>query len=75
MQTNELKAVLGGSSNIHCTKDYMYIKDDNFTNSKKNDYETIKLNLNNNRISYATNKEISEYSEFCLLYTSDAADE
>ena len=64
MQTNELKAVLGGSSNIHCTKDYMYIKDDNFTNSKKNDYETIKLNLNNNRISYATNKEISEYSEF-----------
>lgn len=67
-QSKDLKAVLGGSANIHCTKSYMYIneyiEDEDFSKSENGVAVTMKLNLNNNKISYATKKEVSKYSNF-----------
>ena len=69
-QTGELskksKAVLGGSANIHCTKDYMYINEyidgERYGDPKRNVAIAMKLNLKNSKFTYASEDEVNQYS-------------
>jgi hypothetical protein len=61
-QLNEPKAILGGSAKIYCTKEYMYISEYfEEESSVKNNNDVMKLNLQNNKITYATEQEINKY--------------
>lgn len=69
-QASDLKAVLGGSAKIHCTKKYMYINEyingENVGVPERKVTTAMKLNLYNGKISYATEKEVKKYSNYII---------
>ena len=69
-QSANLKAVLGGSENIYFTKDCMYsgeyIEEEDNSKFISGNTSAIKINLKNNKISYATKKEADKYLNFSV---------
>lgn len=65
-QTEKLKAVLGGSAKIHCTKDYMYINEyiegERYGEPERDVAVAMKLNLKKGKFTYASEEEIKQYS-------------
>lgn len=65
-QSEKLKAVLGGSAKIHCTKDYMYIneyiKGERYGEPERDVAVAMKLNLKKGKFTYASEEEIKQYS-------------
>lgn len=64
--SDDIKAILGGSANIHCTKDYMYINEyiegESWDAPERSVTTAIKLNLKNGKFTYASEEEIKKYS-------------
>lgn len=64
--SDDIKAVLGGTANIHCTKDYMYINEyiegESWGEPEKEVTKAIKLNLKKGKFTYANEEEIKKYS-------------
>lgn len=64
--SDDIKAVLGGSANIHCTKDYMYINEyiegERYGEPERDVTAAMKLNLKNGKFTYANEEEIKQYS-------------
>lgn len=65
-QAEELKAVLGGSAKIHCTKDYMYINEyiegESWGEPEREVTAAMKLNFKNGKFIYASEEEIKQYA-------------
>ena len=61
-----LKAVLGGSAKIYCTKDYMYINEyiegERYGEPERDVTFAMKLNLKNGKFTYASETEVKQYS-------------
>lgn len=61
-----LKAVLGGSAKIYCTKDYMYINEyiegERYGEPERDVTSAMKLNFKNGKFTYASGEEIKKYS-------------
>lgn len=66
-QAGDLKAVLGGSSKVHCTKDYIYINEyiegEIYGEPEREVSCAMKMNVENGKIVYATEEEIKQYSK------------
>lgn len=66
VQAESLKAVLGGSAKIHCTKDYMYINEyingERYGEPERDVTSAMKLNLKKGKFTYASEDEAKEYS-------------
>lgn len=62
----DLKAVLGGSAKIHCTKEYMYINEyiegEGWGEPEREVTAAIKLNLETGEFTYANEEEVNKYS-------------
>ena len=61
-----LKAVLGGSAKIYCTKDYMYINEyiegERYGEPERDVTSAMKLNFKNGKFTYASETEVKQYS-------------
>ena len=72
-----LKAVLGGSAKIHCTKSYMYVNEyinGELEGDPEREIETaMKLDLRNGYIAYATDDEVNKYSHKTVDLGRDGA--
>ncbi len=66
-KSEKLKAILGGSANIHCTKDDMYINEyiagEKYGEPERAVSTAMKLNLKKSRFSYADEKEVKQYAD------------
>lgn len=64
--SEDIKAVLGGSAKIHCTKDYMYINEyiegERYGEPEREVTAAMKLNLKKGRFTYASVEEVKQYS-------------
>ena len=64
--SDDIKAILGGSANIHCTNDYMYINEyiegESLGAHERSVTTAIRLNLKNGKFTYASGEEIKKYS-------------
>lgn len=69
-QFDKLKAVLGGSAKIHCTKDYMYINEyiegERYGEPERNVAVAMKLNLKKDQFTYASEEEVKYYSNIIV---------
>lgn len=69
-QSDYLKAVLGGSSIVHSTKDYIYINEyingEDVNKPERDVKAAMKLNVKNGRIDYADEEEIKLYSKHVI---------
>lgn len=65
-QAENTKAFLGGSPKIYCTKDYIYINEyvegERFGDPEHDVASAMKINLQNNKISFASAEEIDAYA-------------
>ena len=61
-----LKAVLGGSAKIYCTKNYMYINEyiegERYGEPERDVTSAMKLNFKNGKFTYASETEVKQYS-------------
>lgn len=66
-QSHKLRAFLGGSADIYCTEDFIYInefiKGEDYFEPERNVAAAMKLNLKNGKITYATDEEMQKYSK------------
>ncbi len=64
--SEDIKAVLGGSAKIHCTKDYMYINEyiegERYGEPEREVTVAMKLNLKKGKFTYASEEDIKQYS-------------
>lgn len=69
-QTDDLKAFLGGSSKVRCTKDYIYINEyiegEIFDVPEREVTTAMKMNVENGKVAYATEEEIKQYSNIYM---------
>jgi len=65
-QSENIKAFLGGSPKIYCTTEYIYINEyidgERFGTPERDIISAMKINLKNNKITYAAEEEINAYS-------------
>lgn len=66
VQADNIKAVLGGSAKIHCTKDYMYINEyidgERYGEPEREVTTAMKFDLRKCRFTYASEEEVKQYS-------------
>lgn len=69
-QTDDLKAVLGGSAKVHCTKDYIYINEyidgEDYCKPERDVTSAMKLSVKNGKMDYASEEEIKLYSKHII---------
>lgn len=69
-QADDLKAILGGSSKVHCTKDYIYINEyiegEIIGEPEREVTVAMKMNVENGKIAYATEEEVKQYSKIII---------